>query len=66
MSNSSFVKAPDLLILFKEFNCSTKLLVVESVSIEFDSKNKFVGFIKSKKSVEALHFSAVLDSHTTQ
>ena len=47
--------------LFKEFNCSTKLLFVESVAIEFDSANKFVGFITSKRSVEALHFSVQID-----
>ena len=60
-SNSSFVKEPDLYNLFKEFNCSTKLLFFESVVIEFDSTNKFVGFIISKRSVEPLHFSTQID-----
>ena len=37
------------------------LLFVESVAIGFDSTNKFVGFITSKRSVEALHFSVQID-----
>ena len=36
-------------------------MFVESVAIEFDSTNKFVVFITSKRSVEALHFSTQID-----